>query len=285
MQEIIQDNSIPLLDCPKDYLIGDASGRIMNEYGRYPCKIQCTVFAILARGTAKATINVTQYDFRANDALLLESGSFLLIHEFSDDALVYYVLFSSSFMEKNTFQTRLTANAMHMHSPIVTLTQEQAGIMINTCKLLIDASNCTPSLLNTEKMVNMYNIFQMTFNGFFRAQSDTTLRPQDRKNEIYYEYCNLVLKHYHEWHHVSKYADTMHITLPHLCATIKQVSDKTAGDLIVEAIITDAKAKLKLTNLQVKEIALSLGFDNVAFFNRFFKTHTSVTPKAYRLLV
>ena len=68
-----------------------------------------------------------------------------------------------------------------------------------------------------------------------------------------------------------------------MCATIKQVSNKTAGDLIVEAIITDAKAKLKLTNLQVKEIGLSLGFDNVAFFNRFFKTHTSVTPKAYRV--
>ena len=127
MQDNMQDTSIPLLDCPKDYLIGDASGKIMNEYGRFPCKIQCTVFAILARGSAKATINVTQYDFHANDALLLESGSFLLIHEFSDDALVYYVLFSSSFMEKNTFQTRLTANAMHMHSPIVTLTQEQSG--------------------------------------------------------------------------------------------------------------------------------------------------------------
>ena len=278
----VQDNSIPLLDCPSDFLIGDASGKIMNEYGRYPCKIQCTVFAFLARGTAKATINVTQYDFRANDALLLESGSFLLIHEFSEDALVYYVLFSSSFMEKNTFQTRLTANAMHMHSPIVTLTGEQANVMINTCKLLIDASNCMPSLLNTEKMVNVYNIFQMTFNGFFRMQSETTLRPQDRKNEIYYEYCNLVLKHYQEWHHVSKYAEQMRITLPHLCATIKQVSDKTAGDLIVEAIITDAKAKLKLTNLQVKEIALSLGFDNVAFFNRFFKSHVGVTPKAYR---
>ena len=116
-------------------------------------------------------------------------------------------------------------------------------------------------------------------------QSETTLRPQDRKNEIYYEYCNMVLKHYHEWHHVSKYADMMRITLPHLCATIKQVSKKTAGDLIVEAIITDAKAKLKLTNLQVKEIALSLGFDNVAFFNRFFKTHVGVTPKGYRLML
>ena len=75
-----------------------------------------------------------------------------------------------------------------MHSPIVTLTAEQAHIMVDTCKLMIDATNCTPSLLNTEKMVNVYNIFQMTFNGFFHSQSETTLRPQDRKNEIYYGY-------------------------------------------------------------------------------------------------
>ncbi|MBQ3633290.1 MAG: AraC family transcriptional regulator, partial [Paludibacteraceae bacterium] len=38
----------------------------------------------------------------------------------------------------------------------------------------------------------------------------------------------------------------------------------------------------KITNLQIKEIALSLGFDNVAFFNRFFKSHVGLTPKAYR---
>ena len=31
-------NNIPLLDCPKDYLIGDASGKVMNEYGRFSVK-------------------------------------------------------------------------------------------------------------------------------------------------------------------------------------------------------------------------------------------------------
>ena len=83
-------------------------------------------------------------------------------------------------------------------------------------------------------------------------------------------------------HHVSQYADAMRLTLPHLCSTIKAVGDRTAGDIIIEAIITDAKSQLKITNLQIKEIALNLGFDNVAFFNRFFKSHVGVTPKAYR---
>ena len=93
-----QEKKIPLLDCPVDYLIGDASGKILNEYGRFPCKIKCGVYAFIVRGTARATINITQYDFRQGDVILLEPGSFLLIHEFSDDAFVYYMLFSSSFL-------------------------------------------------------------------------------------------------------------------------------------------------------------------------------------------
>ena len=64
----MKENNIPIVDCPYgDYMIGDASGKLMNEYGRYPCKIKCGVYALLVRGTAHATINVTEYDFKAND--------------------------------------------------------------------------------------------------------------------------------------------------------------------------------------------------------------------------
>ena len=62
-----EQKNIPLLDCPVDYLIGDASGKVMNEYGRFPCKIKCGVYAILVRGSARATINISQYEFQQND--------------------------------------------------------------------------------------------------------------------------------------------------------------------------------------------------------------------------
>lgn len=277
----MQNKNIPLLDCPVDFLIGDASGKIMNEYGRFPCKIDCGVFAVLVRGTAKATINITEYQCKQNDALLLEPGSFMLIHECSDDALVHYILFSGSFLEKNTFGGRLSLTALGLSSPILHFHQEQADVFNGLVNLLIQASNCMPSMLSSEKMVYVLNILKLTFAGY-STNSDVAIRPQDRKQEIYQEYCQLVLKHYSEWHHVSEYADAMRLTLPHLCSTIRQVSERTAGDIIIDAIITDAKAQLKITNLQIKEIALSLGFDNVAFFNRFFKSHVGVTPKAYR---
>lgn len=278
----VEAKNIPLLDCPVDYLIGDASGKIMNEYGRFPCKIKCGVYAYIVRGTARATINITQYSFCKGDALLLEPGSFLLIHEFSEDALVYYILFSSSFLDKNTFNNRMSLTALQLRSPIIHVAEEQGVVLKNMALLLMQASNTRPSMLNSERMVHIFNLLQSSYASYARSQDEYIVRPTDRKTEIYQDYCQMVLKHYQEWHHVRQYAEAMRITLPHLCSTVKNVSNRTAGDIIIDAILTDAKAQLKITTLPIKEIAITLGFDNVAFFNRFFKSHVGATPKAYR---
>ena len=276
------ENKIPLLDCPVDYLVGDASGKIMNEYGRFPCKIMCGVYAFLIRGTARATIDITEREFKENDGLMLQPGSFLLIHEFSEDALVYYILFSAKFIEKNTFSNTISMVPRNIPEVIIHLTDERAVVVKTMIDVLLKASNCQPSMLTPAKMVPVFNLLNAAYIEYATKNQQMPMQPQDRRTEIYHEYNNLVMKHYHEWHHVSQYADAMRLTLPHLCSTIKAVSGKTAGDMIIDAILTDAKAQLKITNLQVKEIALALGFDNVAFFNRFFKSHTGSTPKAYR---
>ena len=280
----MNEKNIPIVDCPYgDYMIGDASGKLMNEYGRFPCKIMCGVYAMLVRGTAHATINVTEYDFKANDILLLEPGSFFLIREFSDDALVYWIVFGSKFLEKYTVNNRMSLSALQLHSPKISVSENHAKVLCTVYDAVIAALNAEPSMLDTEKMVHIFNLLQSSYIKYAREQDEYLVKPQDRKTEIYQEYCQLVLQHYHQWHHVSQYAEAMHLTLPHLCSTIKSVGNRTAGDIIIEAIITDAKSQLKLTNHQVKEIALSLGFDNVAFFNRFFKARVGVTPKVYRV--
>ena len=275
-------NEIPLIDCPIDYIFGEASGKVLNEYMRFPCKIKCGVYAFMAKGTARATVNITQYNFKENDVLYLSPNSFFLVHEFSEDARVMYIVLSSSFLEKNAYSIRRPRLTIMEACQIVNANEEQANVILNFSKLLEDAVNCTPSMIDSERMVHVYNLIHLAFHDYFVANSKTKRQPMDRKTEIFQEYSELVMKHYQEWHHVAEYASAMHITVPHLCFTIKQASSRTAGDLIVEAIITDAKAQLKLSISPIKEIANSLGFENVALFNRFFKTHTGVTPKNYR---
>ena len=275
-------NDIPLIDCPIDYIFGEASGKVLNEYMRFPCKILCGVYAFMIKGTARATVNITQYDFHENDLIYLAPNSFFLVHEFSEDAQLSYIIFSSSFLEKNAYSLRRPRLVAIDACQIVNVTSEQAKIINDFSQLIEESVNCSPSMLNSERMVHIYNLVHLVFQDYFVANSDNTSKSIDRKTEIYHEYSELVMKHYHEWHHVSDYAEALHITVPHLCSTIKQASQRTAGDWIAEAILTDAKAQLKLSVTPIKEIAISLGFENVAFFNRFFKTHVGTTPKNYR---
>jgi YesN/AraC family two-component response regulator len=278
-------NEIPLIDCPIDYIFGEASGKVLNEYGRFPCKLKCGVYAFIAKGSARATVNITQYNFKENDLIYLAPNSFFLVHEFSEDARMHYMVFSSSFLERNAYSIRRPIISMVDACQIVHADEVQSKIIMNFSQLIEDAVNCTPSMLNAERMAHVYNLIYVIFQDYFVANLGAKMQQMDRKSEIYHEYSELVMKHYQEWHHVSDYAEAMRITVPHLCSTIKQASQRTAGDLIVEAILTDAKAQLKLSMTPIKEIANSLGFENVAFFNRFFKTHEGVTPKVYRATV
>lgn len=277
----MQSEKIPLIDCPFDYLFGEASGKILNEYGRFPCKIQCAVYAFMLKGTAHATLNITRSEFKENDLIYVQPGSFFLVHDFSEDAQLVYIVFSSSFVEKHSYAMRRMTFSSQSFNPIVHLNSEQAGVVVHFSELLEKAINTTPSMVTTERMVLVFNLIHQTYSELCTSETQTVFA-QDRKSEIYQEYNDLVLAHYHEWHHVSAYAEALHITVPHLCSTIKQASGRTAGDIIVDAILMDAKAQLKISTLPIKEIANGLGFENVALFNRFFKSHVGVTPKAYR---
>ena len=92
----------------------------------------------------------------------------------------------------------------------------------------------------------------------------------------------LVMKYYTVHHGASFYADQLGLSLPHFCSTIKKAAGNTPLEVIASVILMDAKSRLKSGNEPVKNIALSLGFNNISFFNKFFKQHTGITPHEYR---
>ena len=52
--------------------------------------------------------------------------------------------------------------------------------------------------------------------------------------------------------------------------------------ILTQTIIIDAKAQLKGTNREIKNIAMDLGFNNLSFFNKFFRRNVGMTPQEYR---
>ncbi|MGO3195361.1 MAG: helix-turn-helix domain-containing protein [Sphingobacterium sp.] len=81
---------------------------------------------------------------------------------------------------------------------------------------------------------------------------------------------------------VSDIADELNLTPSHLNFLIKKYTGHTALYHINEKILLEAKSLLTHTDLQVSEIADLLQFNEAAYFNRFFKKMTGITPTAYR---
>lgn len=104
-----------------------------------------------------------------------------------------------------------------------------------------------------------------------------------RKETLTIEFLELLAVHFHKERSVSFYADKLNVTARHLSHTVKAVFDKTAGEMIDEMVLTEAKNLLKNPQHNIAQISEALNFSNPSFFGKFFKKQTGKSPSDYRV--
>jgi AraC family transcriptional activator of pobA len=80
------------------------------------------------------------------------------------------------------------------------------------------------------------------------------------------------------------FAEKLSVHVNHLNRAIRQTTGKTTTHHIANRLTGEALALLKHTNWNIAEIGYSLGFDEPAHFNNFFKKQTNTTPSAFRIV-
>ena len=96
------------------------------------------------------------------------------------------------------------------------------------------------------------------------------------------KFSKLVEQHFKTLHTVADYADLLCITPKNLSKKISLLSKETPNDIIKNRIILESKRLLAHTKMTVKEIAYSLNYEDNAYFVRFFKKHTGISPTSFR---
>ena len=81
---------------------------------------------------------------------------------------------------------------------------------------------------------------------------------------------------------IESYAGRLSLTPAHLNRVCREHLGDSALGIVHQRIILEAKRYLTFTTLSAKEIALALGFDDPAYFARFFKQRTGVPPLVFR---
>jgi AraC family transcriptional regulator, transcriptional activator of pobA len=80
----------------------------------------------------------------------------------------------------------------------------------------------------------------------------------------------------------SDYAKNLNIHVNHLNRALKETSNRTTSQLIIDRILQEAKVMLRQSSWTVSEIAYALGYAEVTHFNNLFKKYLNTTPTNYR---
>ncbi len=100
--------------------------------------------------------------------------------------------------------------------------------------------------------------------------------------DLYQNFITLLEKQFYKQHFVNYYADAVNLSASKLSEITKRILGKSAKQVILDRINLEAKRLLQFSELSVKEIAFTLGYNNPYQFSRAFKTYNHTSPNEYR---
>jgi len=114
----------------------------------------------------------------------------------------------------------------------------------------------------------------------------THARPEpaqpDRDLDLLMRYRALIERDFRVQRAPSTYAAALAVTTARLNAACKARAGRTASEVLHDRILLEAKRCLLYTENSVARIAHMTGFDDPAYFNRFFARRVGMSPGAYR---
>lgn len=104
----------------------------------------------------------------------------------------------------------------------------------------------------------------------------------EQKQLLLKNFRSLIDQYYRSLKLPKEYADLLYVTPNHLNALCQDLLDKTAGELIRNRVLLEAKRLLTNASMTVAEIGYDLNFSDNSYFTRFFKKYEGVTPEDFR---
>lgn len=275
------ENRLPDIDLPVDFVAGvDITQELLGWYN-IPCKIKSGIFVLCVEGELNASINLTDYQLKRNDLIIVAPGSVIQFHGSATQFRLSFVGFSSEFVEAGSvIKSTMNLFPAMIENPVLPLRDEMADVYKDYFALLYKMF-VGDLLMQPEILRCVFESLLYGIGSLYKRVASSTHR-MSRSEEICKQLLRLVMKHYATERRVSYYADLMRLSAQHLCTTVKQQTGKTVADLIADVVIMDAKALLKSTNMPIKAISISLNFPNVSFFGKYFKRYVGQSPQQYR---
>ncbi|MDR0710775.1 MAG: helix-turn-helix domain-containing protein [Prevotellaceae bacterium] len=250
----------------------------------YPTKMNVTIVALGISGTVEAGVNLKRHTISAPCLAIILPGQILQYNSASKDFSALFVVMSKQFIDslQLNVQESLPIFFYLKDNPFTALTPNESELLLTYYSLLRTTIRAESNAYTKELVRSLVRAFFYGVAMIFQHHEPATRAQKFRKEVILEQFTQLLSDHCKENRSVSFYADKLCLTSKHLSSTIKEVSQKTAGEWIDEYVILEAKVMLKSSGMSIQQISDALSFSNQSFFGRYFKQHTGISPSEYR---
>jgi AraC family transcriptional regulator, transcriptional activator of pobA len=269
------DTSAELLD--NGFGLYSTSG-LVKKIG--PLKAQYYRFSLVRRGSVSIDLGIESYKVTRNYIISGFPGQIFSLYN-PEDFTAYYMLFTEDFLSDIISPKKLQQFPFLSYEGNHCFElKEETAIEIEQVimKMNDELKKRKPALSNVIKSyIQLILIFaNRDYNSLLLSSK------QSPAKSLFVRYIKLVSQHFLLHRKVTYYADMLYVSADHLNRVIKKESGKTAGELINDMILIEAKAYLMHSDLSAAEIAYKLGFSDPSSFSKFFKGAEGITPLQFR---
>ena len=266
-------------------LIEDANTiRAERVIGEEPFKVDMSMAIIYDKGEAMFKIDMHKYSVKAPAVIIIMSGQTCELLGYSKDLQGRAIAMSETFADslfvgiERGYARRLYSSMIN--NPLINLDNDQ-NVFSEYYQLL---RNIVQSPDSDFKIDAVRHLTLAMFYGYSHMKHDMSIyvKGTNRQDNIYAAFLDAVGKYCNKEREVRFYAEKLCVTARHLSQVVKEVSGRTASDIIEDYAITEIKALLLSTNMTIQQISDYLNFPSQSVFGKYFKRITGKSPKEYR---
>jgi len=240
----------------------------------------------IEKGKGTHIVDFIEYQVKNNTIYFIQPGQMhqvILTHEPKG----WIITFTEEFLIANSISQKLI-NDIYLfndygQSPPLPINEKDIPVYLN---LIDQIEHFTAALksYSMEAIGSLVKLFLIQSNNHCSLHKNDNPQLVETSNYILRHFKQLLDKQYADAHKVSEYANELAVTSDYLNKIVKSITGKSAKDHIQSKLIIEAKRALLFSDLSNKELAYSLGFEESAHFNNFFKKSTNLTPSEFRVL-
>lgn len=209
------------------------------------------------------------------------------VHQF--DQLLNYdgklIIFTNDFFSTTETDTKFLRSSVLFYNladqPTIKLNVTDFKKYTNICENITEELNLPADNSKHILLKNLLHNFLLLAEREKRKQGFTELKKgADLDYNLLFR--DLLEINYNKLKSVNDYAKIICISEKRLGQATSKILGKSPKEIINDRILLEAKRLLVHTNLSIKEIGQDLGFDDPAYFVRYFKKNTEKTPVEFR---